>query len=71
MTSLAQGGSLHKYARQIYQTIGRVTLLTTKTEISAVKDFLSKQKIKPDKENINKLYDVVGRIIINNLSTNT
>jgi hypothetical protein len=70
MTSLSQGGSLHKYARQIYQSLGRVTLLASKVELSAVKNFIDKQNNDPNNpKNINELYDTIGRIILNNLSS--
>jgi hypothetical protein len=35
MTSLSQGGSLHKYAKQIYQSVGKVSLLASQVELKA------------------------------------
>lgn len=70
MTALSQGGSLHKYARQIYQSVGRVSLLASKVELSAVDDFIKKYAANNPKA-INKLYDVVGRIILNQVDSNS
>jgi len=71
MTSLDQGGYLHKYVRQIYKSVGRVTLSAARVELDAVADFLERHGANPkDPKAINKLYDIVGRIIMNNLSSN-
>lgn len=72
MTALDQGGFLHRYVRQIYKSVGRVTLSAARVELEAVADFLERHGANPnDKKAINKLYDIVGRTIMNNLTTNT
>ncbi len=74
MTALAQGGYLHPYANQIYNAIGKLSLLAAKTELSTVEEFIekfSKAKSNDSKRKaLNELYDIVGRIVLNNLSSN-
>jgi tRNA G37 N-methylase Trm5 len=74
MTALAQGGYLHPYANQIYNAIGKLSLLAAKTELSTVEEFIEKfSKAKNNdgkRKALNELYDIVGRIVLNNLSSN-
>lgn len=68
MTALDQGGYLHSFAKQIYQSLGKTTMAAANVELETVKDYLTKQK-NGDPNAINTLYDLVGRIIINNLDS--
>lgn len=74
MTALSQGGHLHQYANQIYNAIGKLSLLAAKTELTTVEEFIDKfSKAKSEKEKqkaLSELYDLVGRIVLNNLSSN-
>ena len=61
ISSLDAGGRLHDYVSQIYETLGKLALDLSSIELEAV-DFLQKTG------NKTKLYDIVGRTIINNLN---
>ena len=63
ISSLDAGGRLHGYVSEIYQTLGKVALDLSEVELEAVKEFRSSG-------NKTKIYDVIGRTIINNLSKN-
>ena len=68
MTALDQGGWLHPFAKQIYLSLGKTTLSASHVELETIADYLTKQK-NGDPNAINNLYDLVGRIIINNLDS--
>lgn len=63
ISSLDAGGRMHDYVSQIYETLGEVALQLSQIELDAVEDFRNgKGK--------SKMYDIIGRTIINNLSGN-
>ena len=61
ISSLDAGGRLHDYVSQIYETLGEVAIQLSKIELDAVDAFRNG-------EGKSKLYDIIGRTIINNLS---
>lgn len=63
ISSLDAGGRLHEYVSQIYETLGEVAIQLSKIELDAVEAFRNG-------EGKTKLYDIVGRTIINNLAKN-
>jgi len=70
MTALSQGGYLEKYAKQIYRSIGRVSLIASKVELKAVKDFINR-KANGDPKAINELYDIIGRMALHQMASNS
>lgn len=62
ISSLDAKGRLHDYVHGIYEVLGQVALETSKVELQAVEEFRKSG-------NISKIYDVVGRTIINNISS--
>lgn len=63
ISSLDAQGYLHKYVREIYDSLGSVALQLAKVELEAVEEYRKNN-------DISKLYDVVARTIINNLKRN-
>lgn len=61
ISSLDAGGRLHDYVSQIYETLGEVAVQLSQIELDAVDAFRSG-------EGKSKMYDIIGRTIINNLS---
>lgn len=61
ISSLDAGGRLHDYVSQIYETLGEVAVQLSQIELDAVESFRSG-------EGKSKMYDIIGRTIINNLS---
>ena len=61
ISSLDAGGRLHNYVSQIYETLGEVAIQLSQIELDAVEAFRSG-------EGKSKMYDIIGRTIINNLS---
>lgn len=61
ISSLDAGGRLHDYVSQIYETLGEVALQLSQIELDAVEAFRNG-------EGKSKMYDIIGRTIINNLS---
>lgn len=61
ISSLDAGGRLHDYVSQIYETLGEVALQLSQVELDAVEAFRNG-------EGKSKMYDIIGRTIINNLS---
>lgn len=61
ISSLDAGGRLHDYVSQIYETLGEVAIQLSQIELDAVEAFRNG-------EGKSKLYDIIGRTIINNLS---
>lgn len=61
ISSLDAGGRLHDYVSQIYETLGDVALQLSQVELDAVESFRSG-------EGKSKMYDIIGRTIINNLA---
>lgn len=58
ISSLASGGRLHDYVKEVYQVLGKVALNAANLEMEAVEEF-------EKTNNINKLYDILARMIIN------
>lgn len=63
ISSLDAGGRMHGYVSQIYESLGKLALDLSEIELDAVKEFRQTG-------NISKIYDIVGRTIMNNLSKN-
>ena len=63
ISSLDAQGKMHKYVRQIYESLGQVALQSAQIELEAVEEFRKTG-------NKSKLYEVVGRTIIANLKRN-
>ena len=63
ISSLDAQGYLHKYVREIYDSLGSVALQLANIELEAVEEYRKTN-------DISKLYDVVARTIINNLNQN-
>lgn len=63
ISSLDAGGRLHDYVSQIYQTLGEVATQLSQIELDAVESFRNG-------EGKSKMYDIIGRTIINNLAGN-
>ena len=63
ISSLDAGGRLHEYVSQIYETLGRLAIDLSQVELDSIEEFR-------DTGNLTKVYDVVGRTIMNNLSKN-
>lgn len=63
ISSLDAGGRLHEYVSQIYQTLGQVALQLSQIELDSVEAFRNG-------EGKSKMYDIIGRTIINNLAGN-
>ena len=61
ISSLDAGGRLHDYVSQIYEALGEVAVQLSQIELDAVDAFRSG-------EGKSKLYDIIGRTIINNLA---
>ena len=63
ISSLDAGGHYHEFVKEVYDVLGQVALEASQAEIQAIQEFhLDKDK------NYDKLYDIVGRTIIQNLS---
>lgn len=60
ITSLDDGGRLHDYVCQIYNVLGQVALQASGVELEAVKVFR-------EIGNKSKLYDLLGRTVMNNI----
>jgi hypothetical protein len=60
---LDAGGRLHEYVSQIYETLGRLAIDLSQVELGSIEEFR-------ETGNLTKVYDVVGRTIMNNLSKN-
>ncbi len=63
ISSLDAGGRLHGYVSQIYETLGKLAIDLSEVELTAIDEFRKTG-------NLSKVYDVVGRTIMNNLSKN-
>ena len=63
ISSLDAGGRLHEYVSQIYETLGRLAIDLSQVELGSIEEFR-------ETGNLTKVYDVVGRTIMNNLSKN-
>lgn len=62
ISSLDAGGRLHDYVSQIYETLGEVAIQLSKIELDSVDAFRNG-------EGKTKMYDIIGRTIINNLAS--
>ena len=60
ITSLDAGGRMHDYVRQIYTVLGQVALQASGVELEAVQIFR-------EINNKSKLYDLLGRTVMNNI----
>lgn len=68
IASLEAGGYLHKYAKQVYQDLGKVAAVASKIEIDTVAKFLAGQEENYD-EVKSELYDILARTLLNGAKT--
>lgn len=68
IASLEAGGYLHKYAKQVYQDLGKVASVASKIEIDTVTKFLAGEESNYD-EVKSDLYDIIGRTLLNGVKT--
>lgn len=68
IASLEAGGYLHKYAKQVYQDLGKVAVVASKVEIDTVAKFLAGEESNYD-EVKSDLYDILGRTLLNGAKT--
>lgn len=68
ITALEAGGFLHKYAKQVYQDLGRVANIASSMEIDAVAKYLQGKDDNYDEVRSN-LYDIIVRSLINGIKT--
>ena len=68
IASLEAGGFLHKYAKQVYQDLGKVAAVASKVEIDTVTKFLAGEESNYD-EVKSDLYDILGRTLLNGVET--
>lgn len=68
IASLEAGGFLHKYAKQVYQDLGKVAAVASKVEIDTVAKFLAGKESNYD-EVKSDLYDILGRTLLNGAKT--
>lgn len=68
ISALEAGGYLHKYAKQVYNDLGRVAAMASKMEIDAVTRFLASKDQDYDSVK-NGLYDVLGRTLLNGIKS--
>lgn len=68
IASLEAGGYLHKYAKQVYQDLGKVAAVASKIEIDTVTKFLAGEESNYD-EVKSDLYDIIGRTLLNGVKT--
>lgn len=64
ISSLDAGGRLHGYVAQIYDALGQVATQLSQIELDAVKSFRNG-------EGKSKMYDIIVRTIVNNLSNSS
>lgn len=80
ISALEAGGRLHNVVKDVYQALGKLALQASQIEVDAVNNFIN-SAIKLSKENKEQyekelqvlqsaMYDVLGRIIINNYKPN-
>ena len=65
ISALDAGGRLHEYVRGIYQALGQIALEESALEMEAI----SAYQQNPTEQTRDALYDIIGRTIINNIST--
>ena len=65
ISALDAGGRLHAYIKGIYQALGQIAMEEAQIEMNAIEAY---QK-DPTPETRDALYDIIGRTIINNIST--
>ncbi len=63
ISSLDAGGHYHDFVKEVYEVLGQVAIEASQAELQAVQEFHLDQE-----GNYDKLYDIVGRTIIQNLS---
>ena len=68
IASLEAGGYLHKYAKQVYQDLGKVAAVASKIEIDTVTKFLAGEESNYD-EVKSDLYDILGKTLLNGVKT--
>lgn len=61
ISSLDAGGHYHDFVKEVYEVLGQVALEASQAEIQAIEEF-------NNNGDYDKLYDIVGRTIIQNLS---
>lgn len=73
ISSLDAGGHYHNYVKQVYEVLGKVALEASASELEGVKSFIDSQldgKSREQKiQGYEKLYEIVGKTLINNIST--
>ena len=65
ISALDAGGRLHNYVKGIYQALGQIALEEASLEMEAIIAYQQN----PSEETRDALYDIIGRTIINNIST--
>ena len=65
ISALDAGGRLHNYVKGIYQALGQIALEEASIEMEAITAYQQN----PSEETRDALYDIIGRTIINNIST--
>lgn len=68
ITALEAGGYLHKYAKQVYQDLGRIAVIASKLEIDTVAKFLQGENDNFE-EVKSELYDIISRTLLNGIKT--
>lgn len=68
IAALEAGGYLHKYAKQVYQDLGKVAAVASKVEIDTVTKFLAGGDDNYD-EVKSDLYDIIARTLIKGVKT--
>lgn len=66
MTALAQGGHLYEYSDQIYRAVGAAAMNAMKIELQVFNKYLKNKKA-----NYGLLYDLIGRLCIENMGSNS
>lgn len=69
ISALEAGGLLHDVVKQTYQDLGKLSLEAVGNFDNAIDEFVSGFKENPAKAK-SQLYDIIGRIIINNFKLN-
>ena len=68
ISALESGGALHKYAKQVYQDLGKIALTASKVEVDKVVKLLSGLDTDYDQVK-SELYEIVAKTLINGIKT--
>ena len=63
ISSLDANGFYHDYVKDIYEVLGRLSIEASQVELDSINSFNSDKT-----NNYKKLYEIVGRILLNNIS---